>query len=134
MQNEKIKKFTDLIAWQEGHRLVLAVYRITEKFPKEEMFGIINQMRRCAVSIVSNIAEGFSRKTFKDKNQFYTMALGSLTELQSQLLVSRDLEYMDKEKFKEIAERTVLVSKLLNGLIKGNNFKNRIKEEAGIKK
>lgn len=123
MENKKIEKFTDLIAWQEGHKLVLDIYKITENFPKSEMFGIVNQMRRCAVSIVSNIAEGFSRNTLKDKNQFYSMALGSTTELQSQLLISRDLKYMSSEKFKEIADRSVLTHKLINGLIKGNNLK-----------
>lgn len=123
MENKKIEKFTDLVAWQEGHKLVLGVYKITENFPKSEMFGIINQMRRCAVSIVSNIAEGFSRNTLKDKNQFYSMALGSTTELQSQLLISRDLKYVSSEKFKEIADGSVLTHKLINGLIKGNNLK-----------
>jgi four helix bundle protein len=119
----KIKKFTDLIAWQEAHKLVFSIYKITENFPKSEMFGIINQMRRCSVSIVSNIAEGFSRSTLRDKNQFYSMSLGSVTELQSQLLISKDLSYIDNGKFKEIAERTVTVHKLINGLIKGNKIK-----------
>jgi four helix bundle protein len=129
MQNKKIEKFTDLVAWQEGHKLVIMIYRATKNYPKEEMFGIISQMRRCAVSVVSNIAEGFSRKTFRDKNQFYIMALGSVSELQSQLLISRDLRYMDNKKFTEIAEKTVLVSKLVNGLIKGNKFKMEERRE-----
>ncbi len=120
---DKIKKFTDLFAWQKAHGLALSIYKITENFPKNELFGITNQMRRCAVSIVSNIAEGFSRATFKDKNQFYCMSLGSVTELQSQLLISRDLKYISGEKFKEIAEKTVTVHKLINGLIKGNKIK-----------
>lgn len=124
MQNRKIEKFTDLVAWKESHKLVLEVYKVTERFPKNEMFGLSNQMRRCSVSIVSNIAEGFSRATFKDKNQFLQMALGSVTELQSQLIISRDLKYINTDEFKKIADKTVLSHKLINGLIKGN--KNKI--------
>lgn len=78
---KKIQSFTDLNAWKEGHLLVILVYKITKSFPKDELFGIVNQMRRCAVSITSNIAEGFSRQTFKEKVQFYCISLGSLTEL-----------------------------------------------------
>src|SRR5260221_14443086 len=112
-----IKSFTDLQAWKEGHVLVLLIYKITKSFPAEERFCLIDQMRRCVISITSNIAEGFSRKGSKEKTQFYYMALGSLTELQNQLLVSRDIQYINTKLFHEIAEQTVHVSKLLNGLI-----------------
>ncbi|HPN54545.1 MAG TPA: four helix bundle protein [Candidatus Moranbacteria bacterium] len=112
----KIKSFTDLEAWKEGHRLVLAVYKETQKFPKEESFGLTSQMRRAAVSITSNIAEGFSRNTSKDKYQFYSMAHGSLTELQNQLIIVRDIEYLEKENFNKIAQQTITVAKLLCGL------------------
>jgi len=116
--NTKIKSFTDLYAWQEGHRLVLMLYEVTKEFPKEEMFGLVSQMRRSAVSITSNIAEGFSRNTAKDKYQFYVMAHGSLTELQSQLLIARDVGYMKKEYFAKISNQTIRVSKLIAGLKK----------------
>jgi four helix bundle protein len=76
-------------------------------------------MRRCAISITSNIAEGFSRKTYKEKIQFYTIALGSLTELQNQLLVARDVKYISKPYFQLFANQTIEISKLINGLIKG---------------
>ena len=89
-RNTKIKSFTDLYAWQEGHKLVIMVYKVTKSFPKEEVFGMVSQMRRCVISITSNIAEGFSRNTTKDKVQFYCIAHGSLTELQNQLLAARD--------------------------------------------
>ncbi len=112
----KIKNFTDLNAYKEAHKLVLIIYKVTNKFPKEERYGLINQMRRATVSITSNIAEGFSRNTIKDKCQFYTLAQGSLTELQSQLLISRDLSYITKEDFNQIANQTVIVNKLINGL------------------
>ncbi|MEK9178580.1 MAG: four helix bundle protein [Patescibacteria group bacterium] len=120
----KIKSFTDLNAWQESHKLVLIVYKITKKFPSEEKFGLSDQMRRCSVSISSNIAEGFSRRGQKEKTQFFYMALGSLTELQNQLLVARDLNYCSKEEFQLISEKTIIVSKLVNGLIKSSKILN----------
>ncbi|MEW6407553.1 MAG: four helix bundle protein [Patescibacteria group bacterium] len=115
---EKIKSFTDLNAWKEAHKLVLIIYEVTRKFPREELFGLVSQIRRTAVSITSNIAEGFSRNYSKEKIQFYFMALGSLVEVQNQLLVARDLGYIEKEKFNTVAQRTIIVSKLVNGLIK----------------
>ena len=115
---EKIRSFTELNAWREAHSLALRVYSLTRSFPKDEVFALTSQMRRCAVSIPSNIAEGFSRNSAKDKAQFYAIALGSITELQSQLMMARDLEYMSKTDFKTIAEKTVVVSKLVNGLKK----------------
>lgn len=115
----KIKSFTELNAWREGHRLVLRIYSLTKDFPKEEKFCLIDQMRRCVISITSNIAEGFSRKSYKEKIQFYFISLGSVTELQNQLLVSKDLNYITQIQFKEVAEQTVVVHKLVNGLIKG---------------
>lgn len=116
--SKKIKSFTDLIAWQEGHRLVLIIYKVTADFPRAETYSLIDQMRRAVVSITSNIAEGFSRQTKKEKIQFYYMALGSTTEVQNQLLVSKDLGYLKPGEFKSMADQTVLVHKLLNGLIK----------------
>jgi len=120
----KIKNFSDLITYKEAHKLVLMIYQVTKEFPKEEKYGLIDQMRRAAVSITSNIAEGFSRNTTKDKYQFYTMALGSLLELQSQLLISKDLKYFDNQNFHQISEQTILVRKLLLGLRK-IKFKNK---------
>lgn len=116
--DDKITSFTDLQAWREGHKLVLLIYEITKDFPKEEMFGLGSQMRRAAISITSNIAEGFSRKTSKEKSQFYLIALGSTTELQNQLLVCRDVKYITNDKFKQIAEYTVQVKKLIYGMLK----------------
>lgn len=125
MDNKKIKSFVDLYAWQEGHRLVLMIYKITENFPKKEIFGLVSQIRRAVVSITSNIAEGFSRNTIKDKVQFYSIALGSLTELQNQLIIARDVKYINKEEFLKIVNQTVVVAKLINGLkkIKNNDTK-----------
>jgi four helix bundle protein len=121
---EKIKSFTDLVAWKEGHKLVLLVYKVTETFPSHQTFSLVSQLQRAVVSITSNVAEGFSRKTKKEKMQFYYMALGSLTELQNQLLIAKDLGYITKEVFQELAAQTVVVSKLLNGLIKSSRILN----------
>lgn len=114
----KIKSFTGLYAWQEGHKLALVIYKETAKFPKTEKYSLIDQIRRAAVSVTSNIAEGFSRYGKSEKRQFYRMALGSLTELQNQLLIARDIDYLTEERFDELAEKTITTSKLINGLIK----------------
>lgn len=98
MDNEnKIKSFTDLIVWQKGHELVLAIYRLTASFPKSESYGLIDQMRRSAVSITSNISEGFGRQTYKEKIQFYYIASGSLSELKNQIIIAKDLDYIDSD-------------------------------------
>jgi len=117
-ESRKIKSFTDLNAWKEGHKLVLVIYKITKEFPKEEQFGLVNQIRRAVVSITSNIAEGFSRYSYKEKSQFYSISLGSLTEVQNQLLISKDLDYITNEVFHAVAKQTVDINKLINGLIK----------------
>lgn len=119
-ESGKIRSFTDLDAWRESHKLVLIIYQITRAFPKEEVFGLTSQMRRCVVSITSNIAEGFSRQSYKEKLQFYSMALGSVTELQNQVLIARDIEYIKKEKFQEIAKQSIKAHKIINGLIKSS--------------
>jgi len=118
MNKDKIKSFTDLNTWKEGHKLVLMIYKTTNDFPDIEKFGLVSQMRRCVVSITSNIAEGFSRKGSKEKIQFYFISLGSITELQNQLLISRDLKFIKEKDFQEIGQQTVVVQKLTNGLIK----------------
>ena len=118
MDNKKIKSFTDLNVWKEGHNLVLMVYEETKNFPAEERFGLRDQIRRAVTSITNNIAEGFSRSSSKEKSKFYFISLGSLTEVQNQLLIARDLKYISQETFDQIAQQTVVVKKLLRGLIK----------------
>ena len=114
----KIRSFTDLDAWKKGHELVLTIYKITKEFPKDEIFGLTIQLRRAVVSFTSNIAEGFSRNSYKEKAQFYSIALGSLTEIQNQLLIAKELNYIAGEEFNKIASLTVIISKITNGLIK----------------
>lgn len=118
MEENKIKSFTDLVAWKVAHQLVVTVYKITKEFPKEEKYSLIDQMRRSALSISSNIAEGFSRQGKKEKTQFYFTAKGSITELQNQLLVAKDVGYLEKQNFTEIAQQTIHVHKLINGIIR----------------
>ena len=119
----KITSFTDLNAWKEAHKLVLEIYKLTKLFPKEEQFSLVDQLRRAAISIVSNIAEGFSRQSYKEKVQFYSMAKGSSTEVQSQLLIARDLGYIASQDFNKIAEISINVNKLLTGLIRSTKQK-----------
>ena len=101
----------------------MEIYKVTKSFPKEETYSLIDQMKRCSISIASNIAERFSRQGKKEKIQFYFTAKGSLTELQNQLLLAKDVKYLSLECFKLIAKQTVLVHKLLNGFIKSAEAK-----------
>lgn len=119
----KITSFTDLIAWKEAHKLVLMIYEVTKNFPRDEVFGLISQMRRCSVSISSNIAEGFTRRGKNEKIQFYKISQGSLTELQNQLIISKDIQYIDSDIFKNITNQTITVNKIIYGLINGLNTK-----------
>lgn len=122
----KITTFEDLNTWKEGHKLALLIYKISDKFPSKENFALTDQMRRAAISITSNVAEGFTRQGVKEKIQFYLIAKGSLTELQSQLYIARDVGYVTKEVFSDLMQHTIVIHKLLTGLIKGadNLFKN----------
>lgn len=115
---KKISSFTDLNVWKEGHILAVMIYKLTKSFPREEIFGLVSQLRRAAVSIISNIAEGFSRFSYKEKVQFYSISRGSLTELQNQLLVAKDVDYLTEEDFKKLANQSVIVHKLLNAFIR----------------
>ncbi len=116
----RIKSFTDLNAWQEGHKLVIMVYALTKTFPANETYGLISQMQRCAVSITSNLAEGFSRQSYREKVQFYSISQGSVTELQNQLLVARDIGHVVQSQFDPLANQAVTVHKLISGLIKSS--------------
>ncbi len=116
-----LKEFTDLDAWKKSHEVVLLTYKATKQFPKEELFGIVNQMRRAAVSAESNIAEGFGRNTAKDKQHFFAIAKGSLLELQSQSITSRDLEYITEEEYLKMREALLHAIRLCAGLVRSTN-------------
>jgi four helix bundle protein len=108
--NVKSKSFEDLIVWQKAHQWVLNIYTFTKEFPREELFGLTSQMRRAAVSITANIAEGFKRKGYADKAKFYNTAQSSLEECRYYLILSNDLKLGNCEKLMEDLE---IISKLL---------------------
>ena len=95
------KGFRKLLVWQRAHELVLSIYKMTEKFPKSEMFGLTSQMRRAAVSISANIAEGQGAGTKPQFVRYLDIARGSLSEVEYYLVLSKDLQYMTPEKYKE---------------------------------
>ncbi len=107
-----------LIVWQKSHRLVLKIYELTKTFPKEEQYALTSQIRRAAVSIPSNIVEGKARGFSKDYKRFLLMARGSLEELKYQMLLARDLHYIDEQKYRDIFKDMDEVGRLLGGLIK----------------
>ena len=108
----------DLDVWKKSMDLVEAIYMLTQKFPDAEKFGLTSQMRRAAVSITSNIVEGFSRRGLKEKIQFYAVSSGSLTELQNQVIVSKDICYLQGKSLQNIQNQLTIVQKFINGLIK----------------
>ena len=116
--SSKITSFTELHAWKKAHELAIEVYEITKEFPKAEMYGLSSQLQRAVSSIGANIAEGFSRSTSADKRRFYTVSHGSLSETQNFLLLAKDIGYLKESTFKILADLSVEVSKLINGLIK----------------
>jgi len=116
----KIRNFTDLNAWKESHKLVLEIYRATKNFPKEEIFGLSSQIKRAAISITSNIAEGFGRFSKKEQIQFFYISLGSLVETQNQLIIAKDVGYLSEKDYNSIYEQTINSQKIINGLIRFN--------------
>ena len=114
---KKIQKFQDLDAWKEGHILVIAVYKASKLFPKEEIFGLTSQIRRASVSITSNLAEGFGRISYKDKHNFYQIAFGSIIEVRNQLLIARDVNYINHSDFEALDKQAEKVERICRGLI-----------------
>jgi len=114
----KIAKFSDLDAWQEAHILVDLVYKLTDKFPRSEVYGLTSQLRRAVVSITANIAEGFSRFHYKDRLRFYYDARGSLSEVQSELLDALKVGLINQFALGRVWPQTERVHLLLGGLIR----------------
>lgn len=110
MVEQRAKRFEELIVWQKAHALVLAVYRLSQSFPRTEVYGLTSQLRRAAVSVPANIAEGFGKRGRPDKARFFNIAQGSLEELRYYLILARDLGYSDNDLSAAIAE----VGRLLN--------------------
>ncbi len=113
-----IRSYKDLEVWKKGIGLVKQIYIITRKFPKEEIYGLVNQMRRCAVSIPSNIAEGKTRQHTNEYIQFLYIALGSCAELETQIIISKELSYINKEVEEEFLEKVDHIGRMIRNLIK----------------
>lgn len=114
MEN-KSKNFKEVLVWQKAHALVIEIYTMAKQFPKEEVFGLTIQLKRAAVSIPANIAEGFSRQGFKDKLRFYNISAGSLSEVQYYLILAKDLGYAETS---ELFLKTEEIGRILNSYCK----------------
>ena len=112
-----LRNYKDLQVWQKAYQLSLEVYKATGEFPKHELYGITAQIRRAAVSIPTNVAEGYGRKSTKEYIQFLYVAYGSLCELETQILLSADLGYIDAERLKKLQDQIGEVERMLKALI-----------------
>jgi len=129
MTTDKIKSYQDLIVWQKSKDFVLLIYKATEKFPDDERYGLTSQLRRAAISVPSNIAEGFRRGTKKEKLQFLRIAYGSGAEIETQLVIAKELEYINSDDYLKLVESLEEIMKILNTLIgkfKKSGMKKRI--------
>ena len=113
-----IKTFRDLNVWQKAHMLALEIYKITRRFPKEETYGLVVQLRRAAVSIPTNIVEGFKRRSKKEYAHFINIADGSLEEAKYQLLLSKELGYLDNTDFERLEILSDEIGRMLSGFHK----------------
>lgn len=118
-----LRTYKDLIVWQKSYELTLNIYKIVKKFPGEEKYGIAVQMQRCAVSIPSNIAEGYGRKYTQEYIHFLNIAYGSCCELETQLMLSKDLGFIIDSEYNNIIEAHNDVERLLSALIR--SLKNK---------
>ena len=112
----KIYSFEKLNVWKESLELIKSIYKITQKFPLEEKFGLISQIRRATVSISSNLAEGTSRKTNKDKAHFTTISYSSTMEVLNQLIISRELDYISENDYIFVRQKVEKITNMLNSL------------------
>ena len=111
-----LKSYRDLEVWQKAMDLVVACYQITKKFPKNEVYGLINQLQRAAVSIPANIAEGRERQHSKEFIQHLSIAYGSLAELETHIQIAERLTYIDMNQLKKLLDKTAEIGRMLNGL------------------
>ena len=114
--NTKIQTYRDLDIWNKGIELVRSIYTVTGKFPKHELYGLSSQMRRSAISIPSNVAEGFKRQHNKEYRQFLYIALGSCAELETQLTIAKELGYISSEK--DLLDKADHIGRMITNLLK----------------
>ena len=110
--------YRQLIAWQKSMRLVGSVYELSKRFPKEEVYGLTSQVRRAAVSVPSNIAEGQGRDSTREFLHHLSIAYGSLMEVETQVLIAEDLGYLEKQEVMDFLERSAEMGRIVNGLMK----------------
>jgi len=120
----RVKSFKDLEIWQRGIKLVEDIYKATDDFPEEEIYGLTSQIRKAAVSIPSNIAEGFARYFKKEYRQFLYVTLGSCAELATQIVIASKLDYLKKKKAGQLTDEIEQISKMTMSLIKKINATN----------
>jgi four helix bundle protein len=118
MEEGRIKTYKDLLVWQKGVDLVDDLYAVTRKYPKDELFGLISQIRRAAVSIPTNIAEGWGRKSTKNYIQFIRISVGSLYELETLLTISKNQKFIDQKEKTSLSEKIDALGKMLNAILK----------------
>jgi four helix bundle protein len=111
------ESYRNLIAWRQAMTLVTNIYRATRSFPKDELYGLTNQLRRAVVSIPSNIAEGQARFSAKEFRHFLSQARGSLVEVETQIMIAQNLEYLDQKQAGALLSKTSELGKVLNGLV-----------------
>ena len=112
-----MNSYKELIVWQKAFELTKEIYRLTGFFPKSELYGLVDQLRRAAVSVTSNIAEGFSRKSIKENAQFVSVAFGSTSEIETQLLLAKELKLAPSEEFIKVEGLLLEVRKMLNVML-----------------
>ena len=112
-----IKSFEELSVWQDARKFTNKIYRLTNKFPKEELYGLTSQIRRASVSIMSNIAEGFDRRSDKELTNFLSIARGSSSEVQNDLYIALDLNYISQNEFNKLYQEAKKIAKQINGLM-----------------
>lgn len=115
---DKIKRYNDLIVWQCSMDLAKETYKVTSRFPKEELYGLTSQMRRASVSIAANIAEGHARNTTGEFRQFLGIAKGSLAELETLIILSFQLDFITPELKQELLSQSEAINKMLNSLLR----------------
>jgi four helix bundle protein len=125
--SEKIDSFKDLMVWQKSLLLLKSVYRATKNFPREEMWGLTSQIKRSAISIGSNIAEGSSKRSTREFIRFLNISYGSLSELEAQLIMAYELEFLPHDDLSALTERYNEIGKMLNGLIR--SLTNKLNSE-----
>jgi four helix bundle protein len=117
--SKNIESFENLVVWQESQQLAVMVYKISKKFPKEELFGITNQLRRATSSVSANISEGFGRNSKKDKQHFYVIAYSSLLEAKNFLYLAQKLGYISDTELQSLLKQCVSCQKLINAFKRG---------------